>query len=81
MFVLSFHLFAHAVELTTFWRRWLTHTVYEAKGMSPYITMVAFHWVRVRVYILERVCQPFSRKSGKVPSAHVFICFSISSFV
>ena len=33
-------------------RKWLTHTVYETKGVSPYIGWsVAFHWVRVRVTV------------------------------
>ena len=56
-------------ELTTFSRRWLTHTVYETKGVSPCNGwLVAFHWVRVRVrvtvrvYIIQRLCQPFSRQ-------------------
>ena len=35
--------------------------------------LVAFHWdrvsVRVGVYIDKRLCQPFSRVSGNVPSA------------
>ena len=34
--------------------------------------LATFHWVRdgvrVRVYTIERVCQPCCRKSGKVPS-------------
>ena len=39
-----------AAELTTFSRRWLTHTVYEIKGVSPYIGWLgAFYWVRVKV--------------------------------
>ena len=59
----------NTVELTTFSRRWLTHTVYETKGVFILHTMVvAFHWVRVRVYyIVPRVCQPCCRKGGKVP--------------
>ena len=41
------------VELTTFSRRWLMHTVYETMGVSPNIQwlVVAFHWVRVRVRV------------------------------
>ena len=31
-----------AVELTTFSRRWLMHTVYETKGVLPYISCLGF---------------------------------------
>ena len=41
--------------LATYSRKWLTHTavVCETKVVSPYIGwLVAFHWVRVRVYLV-----------------------------
>ena len=47
------------------------HTVYEMKGVPPYIGwMVACDLVRVgvRVNIIEIIRQTFSRISGKVPS-------------
>ena len=70
--------FTHRVH-TRAWlsTTWLTHTaVYETKGDSTLQWLfVAFYWVRrrVRIYIyiniIQRVCQPFCRKSGEVPSA------------
>ena len=65
------------VQLTTFSRRWLTHTVYETKGVSPHNGwLVAFHWVRVRVrvsvsiyiyIILKSMSTIFSKKRPRYP--------------
>ena len=49
-------------------------TAYETKGVSACDTLVGCVAIRLglraslKVYITQRVCQPFRRKSGKVPS-------------
>ena len=43
------------------------HCVRDEGSATLHWLVVAFHWVRVRVYIFQRVCQPCCRKSGKVP--------------
>ena len=56
----------YAVELTTYSRKWLTHTVYETKGASLYIGWLRFIELGLGVGL------------AKVPSLYDVTCYTSS---
>ena len=68
-----------AVELTTYSRKWLTHTVYETKGVSPYVGWLRFSGLGLGF----RLCGKVPSFSGQTAWKFISYCnfFFIVTFV